>query len=295
MICPKCGSQLGDGDRFCARCGAPLKVADEVRAGAGAAKDLATYHAMTIEFAQSNSPTFERALAFARRFASFSEGGQSKSRIFKVEFGPEQWNDTLELVEYLRGWRNRWVYVDGEKKEWAEVFYFLYCFNVRRQAYSPEHHCVEGQFKNDIHPFGCVYSGLSLVWPTSGWLQAGSFDSGLAFHFDKEKIRKIMEENLFHARFCPALDLARALEVLEAFPATANPARDQRWDYDLYPSKGAPPKPGVPVVVRRVPGWPERGIAFGVRASSRPAAIAILAEVAKKLRKTRLPVVSLES
>jgi hypothetical protein len=104
-----------------------------------------------------------------------------------------------------------------------------------------------------------------------------------------------MEENLFHARFCPALDLARALEVLEAFPATANPARDQRWDYDLYPSKGAPPKPGVPVVVRRVPGWPERGIAFGVRASSRPAAIAILAEVAKKLRKTRLPVVSLES
>lgn len=295
MICAICGFQSGDGDRFCPRCGAPLKAADEVPAGAGSPKNPATYRTITIEFAQSNSPTFARALDCARRFASFSEGGQRKSRIFKVEFGPEQWNDTLELVEYLKGWRNRWVYVNGEKQEWAEVFYFLYCFNVRRHAYRPEHHCVEGQFKNDVYPFGCVHSGLSLVWPTSGWLQAGSFDSGLAFHFDKETIRKIMEENLFRVRFCPALDLARALEVLEAFPGTANPPRDRRWEYDLYPSKGAPPKQGVPVTARRDPGWTERGTAFGVRASSRPAAIAILSEVAKKLRSTRLPVLSLES
>lgn len=168
---------------------------------------------ITIECAQSASATFPRALDFAKRFPGFSESGEGKGRIFSVESAWEHWLDALELVDHLKGWRNRWIYVDGEKRDWSEVLYFLHCFDARKRAYNPEHHCVEGEFRNDIHPFGCVFSGLSLVWPASGWLQAGTFDTELAFHFDKDKIRTILEGNLYRVRFCPALDLVRALET----------------------------------------------------------------------------------
>lgn len=292
MNCPACRKQTEEGDRFCANCGAVLAASQP--APATGPMELAPCGRIAIEFAQSASATFARALDFAKRLPSFSECGGGKAKIFRVELGWEEWPGGLELIETLTGWRNRWIYIDGEKRDWSEVLYFLYCFNVRKRAYSPEHHCIEGEFKNDVHPFGCIHSGLSLVWPTSGWLQAGEFDSGTVFHFDKSGIRKIMEENLFRVRFCPALDLKRALEVLELFPDQANPTRDHRWQYDTYPAHGAPPKNSVSVTIRREGGWTERGEAYGVRASSRQAAIAILAEIARKLRNTRLPVLSIQ-
>jgi hypothetical protein len=256
--------------------------------------ELAPCRRMAIEFAQSAAATFGRALELAKGLPSFSECGGGKSRIFRVEFMWEEWPGVFDLIEALKGWRNRWIYIDGEKRDWSEVLYFLYCFNVRKAAYIPEHHCIEGEFKTEVHPFGCIHSGLSLLWPISGWLQAGQFDSGTVFHFDKSAIRKIMEENLFRVRFCPVLDLKRALEVLEVFPDQANPTRDHRWQYDVWPARSAPPKKGVPVTICREGGWTERGEAYGVRASSRQAAIAILAEIARKLRNTRLPALPIQ-
>lgn len=246
---------------------------------------------ITIEFGASASPTFPKALEAARRFPGFSEVGEGKAKMFSVEVEWEGWGHALDLVEHLKGWRNRWVYVDGERREWQEVMYFLNCFNTQRTSYQPERHCVEGQYKNDISPFGCIYSGLSLVWPTSGWLQAGTFDAELTFHFDKAAMRRILEENLFRVRFCPALLLDRALEVLQAFPPWASPRRDPRWQFDTYLASGAPPKKGVPVTVRQY-GWLEKTEAYGVKPSSRHAAIAIFADIAARLRDSRLPAIS---
>jgi hypothetical protein len=104
-------------------------------------------------------------------------------------------------------------------------------------------------------------------------------------------MRRILEENLFKVRFCPALLLDRALEVLQTFPASASPRRDRRWEFDTYLASDAPPKKGVPVTVRQY-GWLERTEAYGVKASSRHAAIAILADIAAKLRDSRLPAIS---
>ncbi len=253
--------------------------------------DLKPCNTIRIEFAQSASPTFGKALDVARKFAGFSEAGEAKQKTFSVDFPWEEWDAAVELLDYLKGWRNRWVYVDGEKRDWAAVLHFLHCFNARKSAFNPEYHCVEGEYKNDIHPFGCVFSGLSLVWPSTGWLQAGKFDNDLVFHFDKQEMRKILEEHLFKVRFCPALNLRRAEEVLRVFPGTANPRREKHWEYDTTQWSRAPMRMGVTMTIHRSPSWIERGEAYGVKASSRQAAILILAEIAAKLRDSRLPAI----
>ena len=287
-MCPRCGWTGSGGDRYCGRCGARTVAVGEQEHPQDL---LEPCRRVTIEFGASASPTFPKALEAARRFPAFSEAGEGKAKTFRVEVEWEDWEHALDLVEHLKGWRNRWVYLDGERRDWQEVMYFLNCFNTRRASYNPEHHCVEGQYKNDVNPFGCIHSGLSLVWPSSGWLQAGTFDAELTFHFDKTTMRRILEENLFKVRFCPALLLDRALEVLQTFPASASPRRDRRWEFDTYLASDAPPKKGVPVTVRQY-GWLERTEAYGVKPSSRHAAIAILADIAAKLRDSRLPAIS---
>jgi len=254
--------------------------------------DLNPCSTIRIEFAYSASPTFSKALDVAREFPGFSEAEVPREKTYSVNVSWEDWEAALELVELLKGWRNRWIYVDGEKSDWAAVLHFLHCFVARRRAYRPEHHCVEGEWQQDVNPFGCVHSGLSLMWPSSGWLQSGSFDGELAFHFDKQGMRRILEENLFKVRFCPALDLRRADEVLRVFPEKANPGRDRRWEYDPVQWSKAPLRKGVTVTIRYSRIWIEKKEAFGVRTSSRQAAISLLAEIATKLRDTHLPVIS---
>jgi hypothetical protein len=254
--------------------------------------DLNPCSTIRIEFAHSASPTFSKALDVARKFAGFSEAGSAKTKTYSVGVPWEEWEEAIELVEYLKGWRNRWVYVDGEKSDWSAVLHFLHCFNARKSAYNPEYHCVEGEYKTDIHPFGCVFSGLSLVWPSTGWLQAGNFDREIVFHFDKQEMRKILEESLFKVRFCPALDLRRAEEVLRVFPDNANPRRDKRWEYDTAQWSRAPLRKGVPVTIHHSGSWIEKREAYGVRAVSRQGAISILAEIAAKLRDSHLPLIS---
>ena len=202
---------------------------------------------------------------------------------YSVDFSFEERGDAAALAELLKGWRNRWVYVDGEQKQWSDIFYFSSCFDAHRRAYRPELHCFQGEWQNDVYPFGCVLSNLGLINPTTGWLQAGSFDHDSVFHFDKVRIRRILEENLYRARFCPALDVDRALRVLAAFPEQADLRRDRRWAADTV-EKGSRPSAAALILTLQVSGgYYQREHSYGVKASSRLAAVAVLAEIGSRM------------
>jgi uncharacterized membrane protein YvbJ len=71
MNCPVCGKQTEERDRFCANCGGAL--ASSQPASATQPMELTPCRRIAIEFAQSASATFARALDLAKRLPSFSE------------------------------------------------------------------------------------------------------------------------------------------------------------------------------------------------------------------------------
>jgi hypothetical protein len=228
-------------------------------------------------------------LSLAKTFPTFTESARGKATIYSVDFPFEQREGAASLAELLKGWRNRWVYVDGEKKQWPEVFGFSWCFDALRRAYRPEFHCFQGGFQNDVYPFGCAMSNLGLVSPATGWLQSGTFDHESVFHFDKGRMRRIVEENFYAVRFCPALDLDRALRVLAAFPDSADLRRDRRWAADPVEKSTRPSVAALVLTLQVSNGYYQKERAYGVRAASRRAAVAILAEIASRMT-TRMPV-----
>lgn len=288
MLCPKCGSDASAEDRFCGKCGVPLPAMSSVEP-ALQVKPGRSFSKLRIEFARSSAASFPQALGLAKTFRTFAEFGSGKATIYGVDFSFEQRGDAASLAEFLKGWRNRWVYVDGERKQWSEVFNFSWCFDALRRAYRPEFHCFQGGYQNDVFPFGCALSNLGLINPTTGWLQSGTFDHESVFHFDKERMRRIMEENFYSVRFCPALDVHRALRVLTAFPESADLRRDRRWVADPVEKSSRPSAAAFVLTLQVSNGYYQKDRAYGLRAASWRAAVEILAEVASRAR-MRIPV-----
>jgi hypothetical protein len=228
-------------------------------------------------------------LSLARTFPTFTELARGRATIYSVDFPFERREDAASLAEFLKGWRNRWVYVDDEKKQWSEVFGFSWCFDALRRAYRPEFHCFQGGYQNDVYPFGCALSNLGLVSPATAWLQSGTFDHESVFHFDKRRMRRIVEENFYAVRLCPALDLDRALRVLAAFPDSADLRKDRRWAADPVEKSARPSVAALVLTLQVSDGYYQKERAYGVRAASRQAAVAILAEIASRME-TRMPV-----
>ena len=129
--CPTCLSPLADGFRFCPKCGSAIPT-DPLPAPTGG---------LTIEFAASTSPGFQFALQEAVRQPGFERLGTDKKPVFRVTFSKGHSGDAMRLVELVKPWRNKAVYVDGEPLPWEQVFSFVSCFARRQAAYRPGSYC----------------------------------------------------------------------------------------------------------------------------------------------------------
>ena len=74
---------------------------------------------ITIEFPHSTAGSFAFALAAARTASTFEQERDGKEALYRVSYASEDLAEAIPLVEQLKGWRRRAVYVDGEQLPWA--------------------------------------------------------------------------------------------------------------------------------------------------------------------------------
>jgi len=285
-VCLECGFENEKDANFCQKCGNSMKLKvqpkpEEKESGFKEAhKTEIPSFGVTIEFPYSSSQTFEFAVEEAKKYPSFSQFGDGKKAIHRVTFSLEEMELASKLAEYLKGWRSRIVYVDGEKVPWDTVFSFTWCYGKKQASYKPELYCFgyENEWQHNI--WGCINSGLYFR-ENDDWFCWGNFtDKKGTWRFDKERIRHELEKNLYPYRFCPAFKEGRVEEVLTAFPDEVNPTKDGNWKFIESWEDNVP---GLIVTVNRY-GYKEKVIMKGVC----PNGYGALKEMAKKL-KFKLP------
>lgn len=226
-ICYKCNKNILPDFKICPYCGADLNLNDVENV-----IEEVPAKGITIEFAYSSSQNFEFALNSAKKFDSFNQFGEGKKAIFRVSISKEELNELSELLENLKGWRNRKVYIDGKKEPWESIFNYTWCYNQRNKSYKPELYCFG--YKNDygISPWGCIQTRLffneySDLFKYGKWIN----EKG-DWQFDKEEIKHHILNDLHQYKFCPALNLDFIDQVLNAFPDVVNPNTDKNWKFD---------------------------------------------------------------
>lgn len=231
---------------------------------------------ITIEFPFSTSQTFDFAVKEASKHPSFEQSGKGKKVIYRVTYSPSEMATAIELVEHLKGWRNRRVYVGGEKVPWDSVFSFTWCFQRKHGCFRPEFYCFGYEREWEFNIWGCLLSGLPFREPAE-WFCWGRFLNNKGdWQFDKERIRHELQKNLYPYRFCPALNLERLHEVFNAFPAQVNPTKDKDWKY--VESWGNESGSGLVVSVTRH-GFTEKVVMKGVCPKGR----GVLLEIGKRM------------
>ncbi len=285
--CRSCGHTNAPNAKFCAECGSQLVEAPK-KTTARKKKDKAqpleipppSPVGLTIEFPFSTSQTFDFAVAEAAKHPAFEQFGEGKKCIHRVTYANEDILTALELVNHLKGWRRRTVYVDGEKTTWNSVFEFGWCFRKRGESFKPELYCYGYEEDWQFNIWGCCHTELPFT-DNAPWCRWGRFlDRKGKWQFDKDRIRHELQKNLHHYRFCPALDMVRVQEVFDAFPEHVNPAKDRNWK---FVEEWGEDVPGLTMTTSRY-GTREEITAVGVA----PKGFGALKEIAKRLT-FRLP------
>lgn len=291
IACPKCGYPNESDSKFCQECGTLLQDAARTRVqstshpqnsqSAVIEIEPPPKRGITIEFPYSSSQTYEFAVKSARKFPTFREYGEGKKAVYRVTFAPHEMNSAMELVEYLKGWRRRAVYVDGEKVTWDSVFSFTWCYERKKASFKPEYYCFGYENDYEFNVWGCIQAHLPFT-ENSPWFCWGKWlnDRG-DWQFDKEHIRHELQKALYPYRYCPALQAELLEDVLNALPDVVNPSKDKNWKFvERWNDESLP---GLVVTVNRF-GFKEKVVMKGVAPSGQGA----LKELAKRM-KFRLP------
>jgi hypothetical protein len=184
---------------------------------------------ITLEFPKTQSQSFPFVLKAAQACPGFAEIQEGSQTLYRVSFARGELREALALVEQLKGWRRRAVFVDGEQVPWESVFAFLPCYLRRSGAYDPERYCFGDEFGWQTNVWGCVQAQMPFR-SRATWLSYGRWVSADGdWQFDKERIRHELRKRLHRYRFCPALDIGLAADVVDALPEVVNPKRDRDW------------------------------------------------------------------
>lgn len=227
--CKKCQSLVPPASKFCPSCGTSIAKETEKQKVVIEKPDPIPSKGITIEFLHSSSASFDRAVQEAQKVNTFRQYGEGKQAIFRVNYPKKEVERCLPMLECLKGWRNRKVYVDAEPQQWDGVFAFTWCFCQREAAYRPHEFCFFGM-NNILNVWGCTQARLDFA-DYSDLFKMGSFKNATTFVFDKNRIRHDLQNNLFPYRFCPALNFNLVEAVLGEFPDEIDLQRDKNWEY----------------------------------------------------------------
>lgn len=228
--CMHCGKEIRSDAKFCRECGTKQDFKEYYKSSTVPVESASIpTSGITIEFRYSTAQTFDLALDEARKHPSFQQIGDGKKATYRLTYEPQELVDATELLEYLKGWRHRTVYIDGKKAAWDSVFSFSWCLQNRQMSYKPDFYCYGYEHEHQFNIWGCIQADLPFT-DGAGWFCWGKFlNDKLDWEFDKGRISHELQKNLYHYRFCPALNEDRLKEVLGAFPETVNPTNDPNW------------------------------------------------------------------
>jgi len=231
MKCSICGAESPKDSKFCAKCGNSLvEVANDIQV-----KTDIPRSGIAIEFAESTSASFPKALELAKLSSGFQPCLKGKKTWYLATFDSGRITEALPLAEALSGLRNRSLYMDGEEQQWDEVFAFIWCSSQRANSYRPVEYCF-GKDENRINPWGCKQAKMEWTdwanWFCYGrWEKSGLIGQKVQWRFHKERITHELSTNLFRYRFCPHFNIKLPELILRNMPDTIVPGTNSDWDY----------------------------------------------------------------
>ncbi|MBR3087322.1 MAG: hypothetical protein IKH04_13075 [Kiritimatiellae bacterium] len=233
--CPKCGAEVPVGAQFCPSCGCAVAAGE---ASVRVKFDIPA-EGVAITFAESECAGFQDIYAQASATPGFQECARGKKTWYMATF-PKRSAELLGFARKVTAIRNRELYIDGRKTEWAEAlpYELVVCAEARDGAYDPVCHCFgkDDGDNDELNPVGCRLLGLEWGRYDYGgeWARMGQWQktaSGTSWRFDKERIRHHLLEKARSALMCPYFNPEAINRFLELLPDTVDPKHDPEWGY----------------------------------------------------------------
>ena len=239
--CPNCKVVIKGNAKFCPECGSSIQEVSEEKAVSVSYEIPKS--GIAVEFSESTAAGFAHAIKDQQKAPLNSTCLKGKKTWYLASWPKEEILQVTQLVDNLKGMRNRKVYVDGAESRWNEVFGFYRCAGERKSAYRPMEYCF-GLGEKRLNIWGCKQAMMDWTeW--SDWFGYGSFENtGLLnkrvnFVFDKKRIRHELETNLYKCKFCPYLRFDLIEAVLKELPDEVTPSDKGPWlfkrDYNETP------------------------------------------------------------
>lgn len=274
------------GVRFCTQCGASVVAQPESPPAPPAVGDIPPTPGpgITIEFPNSTAGSFDFAVRAAMELPTYMQYGEGRKAIYRVSAPASEILTLLPVVEQLKGWRRRTVYVGPEKALWTDIFGWAACFERKQAAYRPQFYCFGDEEAYQFNLVGCLHADMPFR-DNARWCRWGRWLNNKGdWTFDKKRILFELDKSLHDVRYCPALDPMRARAVVEALPDKVNPRRDRDWKF----VEGWDEQEGLVVMVREY-GFERKVIMVGVAPQGEGAARKIMKAVAPRVGKLLIP------
>lgn len=231
--CKNCNAQISESVKFCPECG--ISINEQVYSKSINISYEIPSEGVAIEFAESTAAGFAFAVKSMKNAQISKECTKGKKQWYLAAWSKNQILDALDLVDNLKGMRNRKVYVDGEELQWNDVFGFANCVNNRKSAYRPIEYCFGLDDKN-FNIWGCKNARMDwnewANWFSYGtFKKSGSLSKNVSFQFNKDRIRHELESNLYSYMLCPYIQFDLIEAILNIFPNEVVPGNNGKWKF----------------------------------------------------------------